>query len=72
MEKHLGPERMIMLDLDPGLYTGMLSESPEQTLGTVTVRKPNTWGKEGTYPLGTLDPILFSELVRDLEGLRPA
>jgi predicted DNA-binding WGR domain protein len=72
MEKHLGPDRMIELDLDPGLYTGMLSESPEQTLGTVTVRKPNTWGKEGTFPLGTLDPILFSELVRDLEGLRPA
>lgn len=72
MEKHLGPDRMIELELDPGLYTGMLSESPEQTLGTVTVRKPNTWGKEGTFPLGTLDPILFSELVRDLEGLRPA
>ncbi|HYO64467.1 MAG TPA: DUF4132 domain-containing protein [Archangium sp.] len=72
MEKHLGPDRMVELDLDPGLYTGMLSESPEQELGTVTVRKPNTWGKEGTYPLGTLDPILFSELVRDLEGLRPS
>ncbi|WP_375765017.1 DUF4132 domain-containing protein [Archangium gephyra] len=72
MEKHLGPDRMIELDLDPGLFTGMLSESPEQTLGTVTVREPNTWGKEGTYPLGTLDPILFSELVRDLEGLRPS
>ncbi|MCY1078046.1 WGR and DUF4132 domain-containing protein [Archangium lansingense] len=72
MEKHLGPDRMIELDLDPGLYTGMLSESPEQTLGTVTVRKPNTWGKEGRYPLGSLDPILFSELVRDLEGLRPS
>ncbi|HYO58609.1 WGR and DUF4132 domain-containing protein [Archangium sp.] len=72
MEKHLGPERMVELELDPGLYTGMLSESPEQTLGTVVVRKPNTWGKEGTYPLGTLDPILFSELVRDLEGLRPS
>jgi predicted DNA-binding WGR domain protein len=72
MEKHLGPDRMVELELDPGLYTGMLSESPEQTLGTVTVRQPNTWGKEGTYPLGTLDPILFSELVRDLEGLRPS
>ncbi|AKJ04056.1 putative DNA-binding WGR domain protein [Archangium gephyra] len=72
MEKHLGPDRLIELDLDPGLYTGMLSESPEQTLGTVKVREPNTWGKEGTHPLGTLDPILFSELVRDLEGLRPS
>ncbi|OJT19996.1 hypothetical protein BO221_32890 [Archangium sp. Cb G35] len=72
MEKHLGPDRVIELELDPGLYTGMLSESPEQTLGTVTVRKPNTWGKEGRFPLGTLDPILFSELVRDLEGLRPS
>lgn len=72
MEKHLGPELMIELELDPGLYTGMLSESPEQTLGIAVLRKPNTWGQEGRLPLGTLDPILFSELVRDLEGLRPS
>lgn len=72
MEKHLGPECMVELDFDPGLYTGMLSESPEQTLGSVTVREPNTWGHNGRMALGTLDAILFSELVRDLEGLRPS
>jgi predicted DNA-binding WGR domain protein len=72
MEKHLGPDSVVELELDPGLYTGMLSESPEQTLGPAVVRKPHTWGQEGRLPLGTLDPILFSELVRDLEGLRPS
>ncbi|WP_224363167.1 WGR and DUF4132 domain-containing protein [Hyalangium versicolor] len=72
MEKALGSDRMAVLELDPGLYTGMLSESPEQTLGVVVMRDPDTWGKEVRHPLGELDAILFSELVRDLEGLRPS
>jgi hypothetical protein len=70
MEKRLEGDLVVMLDLDPGLYTGYLSGSPEQTLGATLVRKPGTWGPNGTIPLGELDPILFSELVRDLEGLR--
>ena len=50
----------------------MLSESPEQQLGVVVVHQANTWGSAGHQPWGTLDAILFSELVRDLESLRPA
>ncbi|MBM7119317.1 WGR and DUF4132 domain-containing protein [Archangium primigenium] len=72
MEKPLGPERVAYLDLDPGLFTGMLSESPEQTLGEVMLNSQSFWNTEGAQPFGILDPILFSELVRDLEGLRPA
>ncbi|ATB35562.1 molybdate metabolism regulator [Cystobacter fuscus] len=72
MEKPLGDDHTAELDLNPGLYTGMLSESPEQELGVVQVRRDNTWGDEGLQAWGTLDAILFSELVRDLEGLRPA
>ncbi|HEY3449025.1 MAG TPA: DUF4132 domain-containing protein [Myxococcales bacterium] len=70
MEKPLPGGLMATLDLDPGLYTGMLSESPEQTLGDVTVGKSvGWWNKNGIAP-GTLDPIVFSELVADLERLR--
>jgi hypothetical protein len=59
-------------ELDPGIYTGMIAESPEQTLGAVTVAKADSWSwaKEGLTPFGSLDAIAFSELVRDLEGLR--
>lgn len=71
MEKTLPGDRVLMLDLDPGLYTGYLSESPEQKLGPAVLRTDTGWGDTGRIPLGELDPILFSELARDLEGLRP-
>jgi hypothetical protein len=45
-------------------------EFPEQTLGKVTIERPGTWGESGVMPFGQLDAILFSELVRDLEGVR--
>ncbi len=70
MEKWLPGDRVLMLDLDPGLYTGYLSESPEQKLGPAVLRTSAGWGDTGRIPLGELDPILFSELARDLEGLR--
>jgi predicted DNA-binding WGR domain protein len=72
MEKPLSAGWEAHLDLEPGLFTGMLSESPEQQLGDVVMRQANTWGSADLQPWGTLDAILFSELVRDLEGLRPA
>ncbi len=71
MEKPLGGALQAELDLDEGLYTGMISESPEQTLGSVVLRTRQGWEQGEPQPLGSLDPILFSELVRDLEGLRP-
>jgi predicted DNA-binding WGR domain protein len=71
MEKHLPDGRIVYLDLDPGLYTGMLSESPEQTLGSCTINMHSYWGNtDKAEPFGSLDPITFSELVRDLESLR--
>ncbi|MBK8594331.1 MAG: DUF4132 domain-containing protein [Holophagales bacterium] len=56
--------------LDPGIVAGMAMEFPEQTLGKVTIERPGTWGESGVMPFGQLDAILFSELVRDLEGVR--
>lgn len=71
MEKSLPNGLFATLDLDPGLYTGMLSESPEQTLGEVKIGpQAGWWGNKETTPPGTLDPIVFSELVADLERLR--
>jgi predicted DNA-binding WGR domain protein len=58
------------LELDPGIIVGMVNENPEQKLGSVKIVRANTWHDTEPMPLGRLDPIVFSELVRDLEGLR--
>jgi hypothetical protein len=47
----------------------MVNENPEQKLGAVKIVKAGSWNAE-PVPLARLDPIVFSELVRDLEGLR--
>jgi predicted DNA-binding WGR domain protein len=73
MEKHLKDGRVVYLDLDPGLFTGMLSESPEQTLGSCVLadNEHSYWShSKGQQAFGTLDKITFSELVRDLESLK--
>ena len=62
----------VTLDLDPGIYTGMISESPEQTLGSVSISKEGGgwYANDKGLPFGDLSAIVFSELVRDLESLR--
>jgi len=70
-EKHIQGGITVMLDLDPGIFTGMISESPEQTLGSVTIsREGGGWYATDVLPFGELSAIAFSELVRDLESLR--
>jgi len=74
MEKHLPDGRLIMLDLEPGIYTGMIAESPEQKLGAAILvgSERGYWGNstKGDQAFGTLDAITFSELVRDLESMK--
>jgi predicted DNA-binding WGR domain protein len=60
----------VQLALDPGIIAGMALEFNEQTLGEVTIEKDGDWGGQGVMAFGELDPILFSEIVRDLEALR--
>jgi hypothetical protein len=71
MERQFENGPIVSLDLDPGLATGYLEASPEQKLGAATLSSTYSWGREGQLAFSKLDPILFSELVRDLEGLRP-
>jgi hypothetical protein len=49
---------------EPGLFLGSIRESGEQTLEKLVFYK----GKK-TAPLSELDPILFSELIIDLEAM---
>jgi predicted DNA-binding WGR domain protein len=65
-----GGEHEAWLTLDPGVVVGMVMELPEQKLGTVTIERVGSWDNQGGVAFGRLDPIVFSELVRDLESLR--
>lgn len=65
-----GGEHEAFLMLDPGIIVGMVMEEPEQKLGTVTIDRVGSWDGEGEVDFGRLDPIVFSELVRDLESLK--
>ena len=68
MTKPLGPDLHAILSLDGGLLAGAMAESPPtQTLKDVVLSK-NTWGAD-PLPLGTLTPLQFTELVRDLVEL---
>jgi hypothetical protein len=59
------------LSLDPGIIAGMPMEFPEQKVESVVIeRSGKGWPEKGELPLGELDPVLFSEIVRDLESLR--
>ena len=71
-EKHVQGGITVSLDLDPGIFTGMISESPEQTLASVTISKEGGgwYANDKGLPFGDLSAIVFSELVRDLETLR--
>lgn len=70
-EKPLADGLVLILDLDPGIYTGAISESPEQTLGELHLSQGQYgWSRERQLTFGQLAPIAYSELVRDLEGLR--
>ena len=68
MEKPLPDGIVATLGLGDGILAGDMSESaPEQTLKEVTLSKR---GSDGALALGDLAPLVFSELVRDLEELR--
>ena len=59
------------LALDPGILSGMPSEFPEQTLGSVALQRKGTWDEASRLRIGDLDEILYSEIVNDLTSLKP-
>ncbi len=71
-EKPLTGGRTAFLDLEPGIFTGMIDESPEQKLGSLTISclgDPH-WNTQAHEEFGVLSSIELSELIRDLESLR--
>lgn len=69
--KDVGAGRTVELGIYPGLDVNNLNDYSEQTLQAVKVGAINQWGDIGTpQPLRVLDPVVASELIRDLELLR--
>ena len=67
LEKPLPGDRVGVVDLDPGIAVGMPDEWPEQRFTRVRVvaSGDDRWSAPG-LPLGELDDITASELLRDL------
>ena len=62
-DKRVDAARTLELNFEPGIIAALVDEHPEQTLGGITFgRRPSTFD--------TLDTILASELIRDMERLR--
>jgi hypothetical protein len=68
-EKPLADGTSIHLELS-GIYTGMIADSPEQELGEAVIMEDGTWDRSGCRSFGDLGPVVFSELLRDLQSLR--
>jgi hypothetical protein len=71
MLKPLPNDLWATLHLPEGLWLSMMSETPIQILEHVQIRRGQySYGETSLLQFGSLDPIVFSELVRDLESLK--
>ncbi|MEV0901331.1 DUF4132 domain-containing protein [Actinoplanes sp. NPDC049802] len=67
----IGPGLEMVVDLDPGIAIGALDVFPDQELEQVYLHDgtANRWRAEGHLSLGRLDPVVASEILRDLTDL---
>lgn len=68
IEKPVGPDCLAVIFLEPGIELGNPRSTPQQTLARIVLLDPAS-REEAVQTLGDLEPVVFSELVRDLEGL---
>ncbi|MFI5896954.1 DUF4132 domain-containing protein [Actinoplanes sp. NPDC051513] len=69
IELKLGPKLEMSISLDPGIVVGMVTEFPEQKLTGVFLHDGTGTGwrsQSSRIPLGRLDPVAASEIIRDL------
>jgi predicted DNA-binding WGR domain protein len=74
MELVLAPNLEVAVELDPGIIVGMPTEFAEQKLTHIYVHDGtaySSWsrGNKGLIPLGKLDPVAASEIIRDLTDI---
>nr|BFE61807.1 hypothetical protein GCM10020063_063330 [Dactylosporangium thailandense] len=68
MERDLPGGATLMLDLDPGIIVGLVTEFENQTLGTAYILTEGSasWDRRRGLPFGALDAVTASEILRDL------
>lgn len=69
--KPLPDELDVELWLDPGTIVGDPSFEPEQVIPSIAVRRRGTWDDSGKVNIATLDPVMVSEIIRDVDLLAP-
>ncbi|MEV0608665.1 DUF4132 domain-containing protein [Polymorphospora rubra] len=76
MERPLPGNRTLVVNLDPGIIIGLVTEWKEQKLAEVWIKDGpggdfGRWRKK-ELPFGVLDPVTASEVLRDLAELTAA
>ncbi|MEU9508843.1 DUF4132 domain-containing protein [Micromonospora sp. NPDC048170] len=68
LERAVPGDRAIVVDIEPGIAIGMVGEFAEQKITGVWVndRPHGDWRGRGRVRFGDLDPVVASELLRDL------
>jgi predicted DNA-binding WGR domain protein len=69
MTRELPDELDAELALDPGMSAGDITMEPVQRLVKLTLRRRGSWNDDGFVAFGTLDAIVASELLRDVDLL---
>lgn len=69
--KRISDDCWVEATLDPGTVVGDMSYEPIQKITVIQARKPNTWDKNGIVALTDLNPIIASEILRDIDLLTP-
>lgn len=64
-----GPRRVVTVEFEPGIMNGMPLHYPEQKIARIALVNADD-RKPADVTFGDLDPVTFSEIVRDLETLR--
>ncbi|GFE89433.1 DUF4132 domain-containing protein [Steroidobacter agaridevorans] len=69
--KPIDDQYEVQIELDPGTVVGDVSYEPKQRIPSVMFRKSGTWDQHGLVKFSKLDPVLASEVLRDLELMAP-
>jgi len=69
--KMVGYDLQVDVQLDPGTCVDEMSYEPKQRMPQLTLRRRGSYDASGLVPCSLLDPIVCSEVLRDLELLAP-
>ena len=67
--RQLQPDFEARLVFSPGCQVNDAQSDPLQTLQSLELRRPRAWGEEARRRWGDLDPLLSSEVLRDVDRM---